>query len=327
MNFFGLHIPGTASGAPRKNPVPQKQNPSPYLTQYGNPTSHSNSARYDPYSGSYEPNYINPSYGNFQTYSQIPQIDANGNPIGSGGGGSGGTGQPDTTDLQNSVRNRIASIQNAYGALQGAISPVIQDKVNQYLQSYNQQQSDLNKAYGTTVGQTQSMFGARGLGDSSFQGNALDDDTSTYNTNLNALNQDKSQKLGAIGQYAQGLSSQAKSASDQYGSYLGNLGQYDASQLSSLDSQLAGALPGIQQQTAGMGTNQQFLDTLNQYAPAANQGASQLTAKLQQLASSQAPLFAKNQIAQGLVKSSQLSDPNAQSYYADYFTKLLNGQA
>jgi hypothetical protein len=242
-----------------------------------------------------------------------------------GGGGGGGTGYTDTTGLQNTARDLINSIIGQYHALQGHIAPVIQDKVNQYLQNYDTQTQDLNKAYGNTVGQTQGIMAARGLGDSSFNGAALDNATSDYNQNLGSINQDKSQKLGAIGQYAQGLQSSADTAANQYAQYLPQLGQYSASDLGTLNGQLQSALPGVQAQVGGMGTNQNFLDTLNQYAPQANQGSAQMAQKLQQLVTSSAPIFAKKQIAAGLIKSSQLQDPNAQSYWNDYFSQLLNG--
>jgi len=330
LSIFGWHPFGSGT-APKKVSAPPKPQ---YITPQGQPTSQSGLGG----GLASTANYLNPATA--PSYIQpLSTVDSSGLSTGyypgygdttSSGGynyGSTAVAAPDTSALQNSVKSRIQAIQNAYNSLQGTINPVIQDKVNQYLQNYNTQQQGLNDAFGQTTGQTQAMFGARGLGDSSFQGNALDEAGKTYNQNLDALNQDKSQKLGAIGQYAKGLTSQAQSAADQYNAYLPNLGQYSADQLSSLDTSLAGALPGIQSQIAGMGTNQSFLDALNQYAPQANQGASQLAAQLKTLATSQAPLFAKKQIAQGLVKSSQLQDPNAQSYYQDYFQKLLSGQA
>lgn len=269
----------------------------------------------------------------------LPTLNADGSPgtsnpydpsgyySGSGGGGGGGTAAVDTSGLQNTAKGLINSIVSAYHSLTGQITPVIQDKINQYMQSYDTQSGDLNKQLGISTGQTQNIYGARGLQDSSFLGNALGDISSTYNQNLDALNQDKTQKLGAIGQYAKGLQSSADTAANQYGQYLNDLPNYSASDLQGLNSSLQGALPGVQNQVAGMGTNQDFLNTLNQFAPAANQGSSQLASKLQQLVTSSAPIFAKNQIAAGLVKSANLQDQNAQSYWNDYYQNLLNGQS
>lgn len=238
-----------------------------------------------------------------------------------------GTAQPDTTGLQNTARGLIQSIQNAYNSLTNNITPVVQDKLNQYLSTYNQQTGDLNKSYGDTVGQTQNIFGARGLGDSSFLGNALDSATNTYNENLGDINTDKQNNLAAIGQYANGLQNQASQGAAQYGSYLPNLGQYSSSDLQSLNSSLQSALPQVQSTVNGIGTNQDFLNTLNQYAPQANQGTSQLANQLQQLVTSSAPIFAKNQIASGIVNGANLQDPNAQSYWNNYYQQLLNGQS
>lgn len=243
------------------------------------------------------------------------------------GGASSGGGGGSTSALQGTAKNLINSIVNAYHSLTGSITPVVQDKVNQYLQTYNTQQNDLNNQFGQATGQTQNIYGARGLQDSSFLGNALDQNSQIYNQNLTALNQDKTQQLGAIGQYAQGLQSQANASADQYSQYLPNLGNYSPSDLQSLTSSLQTALPTVQGQVAGMGTNSDFLNTLNQFAPAANQGASQLAGQLQQLVTSSAPIFAKNQIAQGLVKSANLQDQGAQSYWQNYYQQLLGGQS
>lgn len=320
MNIFGFHIPGTGGGT-KQYPATVNKNPS---TKGGLVTSTPNQ---NFNFGTPAPLNLNSALNSGGLQVGGSSADYNYNPYGSGydTGGSGST-SPDTSALQNEIRSRIAAIQQAYGALQGNISPVIQDQVNQYLQNYGTQQQRLNDAFGQTTGQEQAMYGARGLGDSSFQGNALDQAANTYNTNLNALNQDKQSKLGAIGQYAQGLQSSAQNASNQYGQYLQNLGSYSPTDLQSLDAQLVGVAPQVQAQAAGLGTNQDFLNTLAQYAPAANQGVDQLTSQLGTLAKSSAPIFAKNQIAQGLIKSSQLTDPNAQSYYTDYFQKLLSGQ-
>lgn len=241
--------------------------------------------------------------------------------------GSSGAAGVNTSGLQDTARSLISGIQNAYHSLTGSLQPVVQDKVNQYLQNYDTQSNDLQKAYTTSQNQLGGVYNARGLADSGFYGSAQQDAGNTYNQSVDALNQDKSQKLGAIGQYAQGLQSSANAAADQYGQYLPNLGQYSAADLQGLNSSLQGALPGIQSQVAGMGTNQDFLNTLNQYAPQANQGASQLATKLQQLVTSSAPIFAKKQIASGLVKSANLQDQGAQSYWQSYFDQLLNGTA
>lgn len=236
---------------------------------------------------------------------------------------SGGTSYPDTSGLQDAIRAKIQSIQQAYSMLNGNIDQFVQERAGQNTTNYNQQFDNLNRAYQTSGEQLAGAYGARGLGDSSFYGNAQSDAARTYGQNMNSLLQDQQNTNAQLGQYAAQNKAQFGAAGQQYNDLLNNLGQYDANQLSSLDSQLSGALTNAQSTAAGIGTNAEFINGLSQIAPQQNQGATQLAAQLQQLVTSGAPQFAKNQIAQGLIKQAQLNDPNAVAYWNDYYKRLL----
>jgi hypothetical protein len=245
---------------------------------------------------------------------------------GSGGGTTGGSLQPtiDTSALQNGIRGKISSIQNAYNSMNGNIDQIVQERAAQNANNYNQQFNDLNNAYKTSSSQLGGQYGARGLGDSSFYGAAQDNAANTYHENLNSISQDQANTNSQLGQYAAQNKAQFTNGANAYNDILSNLGQYDPSQLTDLNSQLGGALGNVQTTAAGLGTNQSFINGLNQIAPQQNQGAGQLATQLQQLVTSGAPQFAKNQIAQGLIKQAQLTDPNAQAYWNDYYNQLLN---
>lgn len=243
------------------------------------------------------------------------------------GGGGGGAGTVDTSGLQGDIRNKISAIQQAYDSLTGNIDQIVNQRANQNNQLYNQQYNDLGKSYSTTAGQLQNAYGARGLTDSSFSGNAQDQAAQTYQQNLQSILGDQNNTNAQLGQFAQSSKAQYNNAKNQYNDYLNNLGQYSPTDLQSLAGSLQDAYGKVQDQTAGLGTNEQFLSALNQIAPQANQGTSQLATQLQQLVTSSAPQFAKKQLAQGLIKQAQLTDPGAVSYWNDYYNKLLTGQA
>ena len=271
-------------------------------------------------------NTVDPNAFNFTTAGTgAAHIDANQLPANTGTQTGTQTG-PDVNALKSSIQSRIAALQQAYQSQQDATQPLIQQKMDSLNQNYDTQQKSLNNSLGTTTNQLQAMYGARGLQDSSFNGNALQNAGDTYNNSLTALNQDKASNIAGLGQYAQNAQTGAQSASAQYASYLPHLDSYSATDLQTLDNQLASQLPVVQQQLSGMGTQQQFTNDLNKFVPAQSDGNAKLAQQLQTLASSSAPLFAKNQIAQGVIKSSQLTDPSAQAYYSDYFKKLLSGQ-
>lgn len=234
---------------------------------------------------------------------------------------------PDTSAQQNQARSRIQSIQSAYDTLTGNIDQIVNERNAQNNQNYDQQLGNLTNAYSTNAGQLGGAYQARGLGDSSFYGNAQQDAGNIYNQNVGNILQDKSNTAAQLGQYASSSKAQYGAGKNAYNDILGQLGTFNPTQLGDLYNQLGTQLGNVQSQAGGIGTNAQFIDKLNAITPTQNQGTSQLASKLQQLVTSGAPQFAKSQIAQGLIKQAQLTDPTAQGYWTDYYNKLLSGQA
>jgi len=234
----------------------------------------------------------------------------------------------DTTSLatyQNGIRDKIGAIMSAYDALGGAYDRNINDKIAEYNKQYDQQAQDLNKQYQNSTSQTVGMFGARGLGDSSFLANEQQNQGDVYNQNVNQINQSRANTMGSLGQQLASYKANIANSRNGYADILNNLGKYDQTALQNLDTQLSPVAGGVSAQAAGLGSNQQFVDQLNQFAPQANTGGTQLAQRLQALVTSGAPSFAKKQIAQGLIKQAQLTDPQAQSYWNNEFERLLNG--
>jgi len=288
--------------------------------------------------------YNTPGYQN-AAVNQYNYNAQNGGSTGGGGGSSGGgyggstggaIGAQNLNPLKDQVTSKIQQIQAAYDLLNGNIGKSIQDQANRAVQNYGQQSTDLQKSYNTAADQMSAVYGARGLGDSSFYGNAQSDAGNTYQQGQSDITNAQNQTLAGLGQYGAQQQAASKSAIAQYQDLLGNLGQYDQAEqvspgagltgLQSLYNTLGTNLSDAQTNAAGIGSNADFLKGLSQFTPVQNQASSQLAGKLQQLVTSSAPVFAKSQIAQGLVKQAQLTDPNAVAYWNNYYQNLLNGQ-
>lgn len=248
-------------------------------------------------------------------------LNGGGGGSGTGGGGGGGI-DPQLLNLRNDATNRIKSILSAYDGLFGGIDNTVRDKTNQLNESYDQQTTNLNKSFENTQGATGSAYAGRGLGQSSFLGDALGQNADVYNQNTQALVNDRNNSLADLGRYAATSKAQFGAGKDQYNSMLGQLGNYDASSLSALIPSLQQAYGNIQGQAAGLGTNQQFISGLNAISPVQNRGVDQLKSKLDNLINSGAPNFAKNQLANGVIKQAGIADPSQQNYWSNYWAQL-----
>lgn len=240
------------------------------------------------------------------------------------GGGSVGTDAL-LGNLRNQAIDRIHSIQSAYDALTNSLQASVQDKIGQNNQNYDNQTKQLTNTYQDTANQLTGQYQAHGLGDSSYAGNAQDSASKSYNDNLTAINTDRNNTLAQLGQTLQQGRAQYDTGKNSYNDYLNNIGNYGAGDLQTLLSNFGQTQQDLSTQQAGQGTQAQYLQAVQGINPAANQGTSQLTAQLQQLANSSTPQFAKNTIAQGLISQAGQTDPNATSYWQNYFKQLNPG--
>jgi len=242
-------------------------------------------------------------------------------------GGGGASSSPnagyDMGNLQNTARDRINAILGAYNSMNGLYDQQLQDTTNQYNKQYDTQLKGLNDQYGTSQNQIAGSFQGRGTISSSDYGNAQQQAGNTYNTNMGSLTDARQATLAGLGRQAASAHAGVASGQQGYGDMLGQVGNYSGADLTSLLPTLQSSLGNVNQQVAGLGSNQSFINQLQQYAPQANQGASQLQAQLQSLIGHGYPTGAQNQIANGLIGQAKPTDPG---YYQDYYQKLQSGQ-
>lgn len=239
-----------------------------------------------------------------------------------GGAGLGGAPAIDTA-YRNDLANKIQSIISAYDSLTSGVDTVANDAINRYNQDYQTQYSDLQNEFAKTGNQLAGMYGARGLADSSYYGNAQDEAKNTYNSNAQSLLSQRDQNLASIGQQTMAAKAGYSSGRQQYADILGNLNSYDQTGLNNLGAALPGAMAGVQQAQAGQGTQADYLRAIQGLPALQNSGASQLQAQLQKLAGTNAPAFAKNQIAQGIINQAQAQDPAQGSYWQDFWQQIM----
>jgi hypothetical protein len=182
-------------------------------------------------------------------------------------------------------------------------------------------------------GQTRSIYGARGLSDSSYIGDALNQNNQIYNRSFDDVGSQYNQKLGQLGQFASGqkgaLTNQLNNTQQYIDSLGQNIGDLSVADLTGADQTLGQQVNSAQSSASNYMTNPQLLAELNKVTPINNAGTAQLASRLQALVTSSAPIFAKRQIAQGLVSASGLQDENAKGYWQSEFEKMLKsaGQA
>lgn len=244
----------------------------------------------------------------------------------SGYGYGSGSGTPDYSGIfRGQIMDKWRTLQSVFDGLFGQIDRSYADKAAQVNKQYDTQTEDLNTTYKDTLNNTAMAYAGRGLGNSSYLGSGLDQNTNTYKQNLNLIDQNRTNSNAALGEALTQAKSSINAQRGQYQYAVNNLGNYDENTLNQLNSQLAGDLSQAQSSAANYLTRSEYADRLNAVTPVANNGSQQLQAQLANLINSSAPSFAKKQIAQGLIRRAT-QDPNQQSYWNNYYDSLLNGQ-
>lgn len=249
-----------------------------------------------------------------------------------GGGGGSGYVDPELAQkntLKQQIRDRYNIFQDVFNGLFGAAEGKAREQTDQLNQSYDRQVKDLGDQYQNTAKQTAYMMGARGIGNSSYNQDAQETAANVYQSSLGDIGQNRQQGLGSIGSW---LAGQKQALGNNRGAYDRNMQQLDQlglQDLNNLYGQIDQATIGAQNQAPTYYTQGQNIAELSKVTPVQNTGTAQLASKLQALVTSSAPIFAKRQIAQGLVKAANLTDPGAVSYWQNQFEDLLknNGMA
>lgn len=236
-----------------------------------------------------------------------------------GGGYSGGGGQP--AYIRGSLQDKIDALNNLYNVLTNDINTLTQERRGKLEEGYGTQTKDLQSQYEKNTGILPWSFVARGARYSSDYENAQQDAADTYNRNLQAIGKDKEDKLAELGRtYSQQIAGIDAGRSGLAGinpNFYGTQVDFDNVR-GSLDRQIT----DLSTQRAGLGTTQGYLGKLASIAPVQNTGASDLQAQLQKLSQSSIPGFAKQTIAQGLIKQSGANEAEL----TDYFEKITAGQ-
>lgn len=246
----------------------------------------------------------------------------------SGGGSySAPAYNPDTDpNLLNPVKaqlsQKIAAINALYDALYGDLGTLYQSKRSELDTNLAEERDKSQKAYEETARILPTQYAAQGIRYSSYYENADKKAGDNYNEGLSALQKSYDQNLGQLGS----AYNQQKTAFDVGRNQLGQINpaaygsvsqaQGSLQNLNSLEGQLA-------QQRAGLGTNSQYIQSLNQIAPAKSTVPDALKKQLEELSSASIPGSAKTTIANGIIRQ---AGTGQDTYWTDYFNKLLSGQ-
>ena len=251
---------------------------------------------------------------------------------GTGGGTSGSYGvdgsyNPDAAALlsgRNTLREKIAALNNIYGSIYNDLNALTAEKRGSLESDYAQQYQTADKGYQSGLNTVSNNMASRGLADSSYSGVEQDKVTNSYRQDVANLDKSKQSQLAQIGQFY----------NQTLGGFQGDQNRFNQinpdsyGTVTDLNNQIAAldqAMNAAAQQQSGLKTDSQYVRQLQGVAPAKSMTSDELSKQLQTLVTSSAPRFAKEQIAQGLIRRAQLQDEGAQTFWTDYFQKLLAG--
>lgn len=243
---------------------------------------------------------------------------------GSSSSSSGGAGTSNPT--YSSFQNYLGQLQSAYGSLfgnGGLYDQQTQSRENADQSNYGSQKDALNQQYAQNSQQLPEIYGARGIGDSSYAADALGYAKNTYGDNFSQIGNAETSDLSALQAADQQAKGQGMSQLKAYQDLVNNgtlasMPNYEqAEQLSNLMNSNVSA----QGQLGGTGSNASFLSSIA--SPVQNQGTSQLQSQLSALSSSPTTSAAQNQIAAGLIGSSSLT-PQQQAQGQSYWNQVSN---
>lgn len=234
------------------------------------------------------------------------------------GGGYGGSSP---AYIRGSLQDKIDALNNLYNILTNDINTLTQERRGKLEEGYGAQTKDLQGQYEKNQGVLPWAFAARNSRYSSDYENAQQDAADTYNRNLQTISKDKEEKLAELGRtYSQqiaGIDSGRSALGGVNPNFYGTQADFDNAR-AGFDRQIS----DLSTQRAGLGTTQGYLGKLSSIAPVQTTGVADLQAQLQKLSQSSIPGFAKQTIAQGLIKQSGQNEKELN----DYFETITAGQ-
>lgn len=240
---------------------------------------------------------------------------------GAGGGGSydANTDPGLVGQARGQVSPLIAQLRDLYGQLNTQIDAYGQDKRAQIDLNYNTGLTNNTNSFNRAYNQTNGIMTARGVGDSSYLGNAQQENKNALaadNTNLaNSYNQNLEQ-LGGI------IASNKAAVKDvpQY-----DLNAYtDVNSLLSLRDALDSHIQGLNSQKTNLLTGGQLKAQLDSIAPGTSNLDATLKARIDSLAGSGAPPEAAFGLGQGYIDTSNLSKADKEKW-TTYLSTVLSG--
>lgn len=232
------------------------------------------------------------------------------------GGSSAAAAPTVTADLS----GKLAAINQLYDLIYGDLASQTQSRKAEMSQQYDKQRGDLQTQYEKNQAVLPNAFAAQGTRYSSYYENAAKDAADTYGKNQDAIAQDQAAKEAQLGQSYQTALAGYQSARSGLSSFNPKF-TGTQSDLMSVQGQLDQRANELSAARAGLQTDQGYRATLNSIAPTQNMGASALQEQLAKITNASIPGYAKDTIAQGLIKQSG-QDPK---YYQDYYEKLKGG--
>lgn len=257
--------------------------------------------------------------GRVGAFASVNPDSLGGSSGGSYGGSYGGGSAP--AYIRGSLQDKIDALNNLYNVLTNDINTLTQERRGQLEEGYGTQTKELQGQYEKNQGILPWSFAARNTRYSSDYENAQQDAADVYNKNQTAIAKDKETKLADLGRTYAGQIASIDSGRSALGgvnpNFYGTQADFDSAR-SNFDRQLS----DLSTQRAGLGTTQGYLGKLASIAPVQTTGVSDLQAQLQKLSQSSIPGFAKQTIAQGLIKQSGGNEKEL----SDYFETITAGQ-
>lgn len=255
-------------------------------------------------------------------------------PISTSGSSGTGTTGPSAAELEaqraeserqaklnkarSSVSGLVNSIRGVYDALYGNLDTAVADQTKLVNRRFDQENADLTDQFQTQFGSIGKAFASRGAYDSSFRGDSERTAQKQFDTTLTRQNQARQGELSGIGNYL----AQTR-AGIQGGRESLNLFEQQANQTESVEeiertiNELQARKVELQQQAAGTGPQNYYLNQLKTQVPSSSQFA-RARADVTNIISAQIPAPVKASIVNNLINSLTLSPEEKQQLVAEF---------
>lgn len=238
-----------------------------------------------------------------------------GNSMGGGSMNSVGPDPAEVASLRDEIISRRERANSIFDALTGAVSALAASKRGELEKGFQREQQTATEQFGTQSKDISRAYRGRGLGESSYRINALEDAGKAFQGALAQLGEQRTAGLGEIGGQLAGQLARIKADRgsmadlnlDELGDDVGSLRQLR----NNLDERIREA--EIQQATAR--TPEGFAGQLNKVAPYGGT-TNALKGALDSLLKSATPQTVKSALAQQIISN---YDPDNEAFWKNYY--------